>query len=102
MLAPGRYPPETAGQVLLEDRRGSVERPIIIRPAGEPHSAELPQLSVRRSSAVYVLDVSLAAAGNADVIPSEDIVIHFASCEDVLVRGVKARGLNGPGGMPAA
>ena len=100
-LCPGRYePPPATGQILLEDRKASAACPIIFRPADAPLSAELPQLSFKRCSSVYLLDIKLSAPGTSGVIPSENIVLHYALCEDILVRGVTAIGLDGPNGLP--
>jgi hypothetical protein len=101
LLCPGRYEPGPTGQVLLEDRRANFKCPIIIRSADAPLSAELPQTSFKRCSSIYLLDVKLTAPGINSVIPSENIVLHYASCEDVLIRGATAIGLDGPHGLPA-
>jgi hypothetical protein len=100
LLCPGRYAPPESGQILLENRRGSHACPIVIQSVDGAQSVELPQVSFIKCSSVYLLDVTLSAPGTKGVIPSENIVLHYTWCEDVLVRGVTAIGLNGPNGMP--
>lgn len=100
LLCPGRYEPGPTGQVLLEDRHGTAECPIIIRTADAPLSAELPQTSFRRCDRIYMFDLKLTAPGISSVIPSENIVLHYASCNDVLIRGVTAIGEGGLNGLP--
>ena len=100
LLCPGSYAPPETGQILLENKRGSHACPILIKSVDGAQSVELPQLSFRRCCFVYLIDVKLSAQGTTGVIPSENIVLHYTWCEDVLVRGVVAIGLNGPAGMP--
>lgn len=100
LLCPGKYEPQPHGHIWLDDRKGTRECPIVIRPADAPQSSVLPGVFFRRSSFVYLLDVRLEAPGNMQVIPSDNIVLHYADCEDLLVRGVTAVGLEGPNGLP--
>ena len=92
-LCPGTYTTNVENQILLQDKHGSHAWPIVIGPADLPLSVELPQVSVRRSSSVYMVDLAFAAASNPYTIPSEDLVLHFAGCRDILVRGVTAKGI---------
>lgn len=101
LLCPGRYATNIENQILLMDRYGSRACPIIIRPADAPLSAELPQTSVRRASSVYFIDLLVTAGPNEFTIPSENLVLHFASVNDVLVRRVTARGIKEDGHFPA-
>ncbi len=99
-LCPGPYTTNVENQILLTDRQGSHACPIVISPADQPHSVELPQVSVRRSSSVYFIDLKFAAETNSVTIPSEDLVLHFATCRNMLVRRVIARGIETNGKTP--
>lgn len=100
LLCPGKYPPPATDQILLEHKRGSRACPIVMQSADGTQTVELPQLSFKHCHWIYLLDVKLVAAGTKGVIPSENIVLHYAWCEDVLVRGVTAIGLEGSHGFP--
>lgn len=99
MLAAGRYEPHIADQVVMEDRQGTRECPIILQAADGPLSAELPMLEFCRCHFVYLLDVKIVSASNAKIIPSQDCVLHFTACRDVLVRNVTAIGVEHEGGV---
>jgi hypothetical protein len=100
MLCPGRYTPDATGQLLLQHRRGSQAAPIVLQAADGPGSTELPQTSFKHCAHIYLIDLNFSAPGISTVIPSENMVLHFASCERMLVRRVSSTGLDGPVGMP--
>ncbi len=97
LLAPGKYPPEQKCLIHLECRRGSHACPIILQPSDGPLTAELPGLSFRACSSIYVLDLKLVFSDHEPGTVTYDNVLHIADCQDALVRGVTAIGLSRPG-----
>ena len=93
MLAAGRYEPHIADQIMMEDRQGTRECPIILQSADGPLTAELPMVEFCRCHFIYLLDLKIVTASNSKIIPSQDCVLHFTACRDVLVRGVTAIGM---------
>ena len=98
MLAAGRYQPHIADQIVMEDRQGTRECPIILQAADGSLTAELPMLEFCRCHFVYLLDLQIISASNAKIIPSQDCVLHFTGCHDVLVRNVTVIGVEREGG----
>ena len=98
LLCTGEYDHENERQLLLEDRRGTFDCPLIVQSADEPLSAELPGVHFRRCRFLYLVGVKAAAPSN-DRPRSNDTVLWFSSCDDVLVRGVTAVGLKWRGGQ---
>ncbi len=100
LLAPGAYASPDSGQWVLEDRVYGPDRPIVFQSADGAESVELPAVFFNRCRGIYLLNLTFKAAGNKQVIPSNNIVLHFAESQDLLVRGVTAAGLDGPHGLP--
>lgn len=102
MLVGGKYPPHLAGHILLEDRQGTRECPIVLQSADGPLAAELPMMEFNRCHFVYLVDVKIVSASNPLIIPSNNCVLHLVACRDMLVRGVTAVGTRDAGGaLPA-
>jgi len=100
LLCPGVHGAETIGQIALNDVRGTKSAPILLQSVESNSPARLPQLDFNRCSHLYLLDLELSSPQLNTVPISTDNVLHFADCEYTLVRGVKARGVNGSGGLP--
>ncbi|MCW8131598.1 MAG: right-handed parallel beta-helix repeat-containing protein [Planctomycetota bacterium] len=100
LCAPGVHLPPDNGQWLFDDRAYAPERPIVFQSEKGAASLELPQVLFLRCRGIQVLDLTFKATGNKQVIPSDNIVLHFVYSQDVLVRGVTAVGLEGPNGLP--
>ena len=98
LLCPGKYAPNQSGQVVLEHRQGSAACPIMLQATEGPLSLDLPALNFRFCRFVYLLDLHIRASANAQVPGNQDIVLHFADSQDLLIRGVTATGYSEAGG----
>lgn len=84
LLMPGSYAASTLPSY-WESRYGTYDAPIILRPAAGAGTVTLPAINVYDTRYLYLLDLTLEAAG---IEP-----FHCDTCDHILIRGTTIRGL---------
>lgn len=85
-LAPGRYS-EDAMPTWWDDRHGTFEHPIILQAADGPGTVTLAGMDVHDVHYMYLIGLRLEVRGGGGD------VVHFASCDHMLIRDCELAGL---------